>query len=97
MKIGIYCFRNDFFLMCKIECSQKELIFNFKIVVDFRAQPDWAYEFLDRTGPDTQICRTGPAGPDWIRTYIFNILPNKYGLSITIWSGPWTQIWCQKI
>ena len=29
-----------------------------------RAQPDWAYEFLDRTGPDSQICRTGPAGPD---------------------------------
>ena len=35
-----------------------------------RARPDWAYEFPDRTGPDTQICRTGPAGPDWIRTYI---------------------------
>ena len=33
-----------------------------------RARPDWAYEFPDRTGPDTQICRTGPAGPDWIRT-----------------------------
>ena len=29
-----------------------------------RAQLDWAYEFLDRTGPDTQICRTGPARPD---------------------------------
>ena len=29
-----------------------------------RARPDWAYEFPDRTGPDTQICRTGPAGPD---------------------------------
>ena len=27
-----------------------------------RARPDWAYEFPDRTGPDTQICRTGPAG-----------------------------------
>ena len=25
-----------------------------------RAQPDWAYGFPDRTGPDTQICRTGP-------------------------------------
>ena len=29
-----------------------------------RAQPDWAYEFPDRTGPDNQICRTGPARPD---------------------------------
>ena len=29
-----------------------------------RARPDWAYEFPDRTGPDTQICLTGPAGPD---------------------------------
>ena len=38
--------------------------------LEFRAQPDWAYEFPDRTGPDTQICQTGPAGPDWIRTYI---------------------------
>ena len=36
-----------------------------------RAQPDRAYEFSDRTGPDTQICRTGPAGPDCIRAYIF--------------------------
>ena len=50
-----------------------------------RAQPDWAYEFPDRTGLDTQISWTGPAGPDGIRTYIFNILPNKYGLSIMIW------------
>ena len=33
-----------------------------------RAQPDWTYEFPDQTGPDTQICRTGPAGPDWIQT-----------------------------
>ena len=30
-----------------------------------RARPDWAYEDLqDRTGPDTQIFWTGPAGPD---------------------------------
>ena len=29
-----------------------------------RARPDWAYEFPDRTGPDTQICQTGPAGLD---------------------------------
>ena len=29
-----------------------------------RARLDWAYEFLDRTGPDSQICRTGPAGLD---------------------------------
>ena len=43
-----------------------------------RAQSEWAYEFPDRTGPDTQICQTGPVGPDWIQTYIFNILPNKY-------------------
>ena len=36
-----------------------------------RAQPDWAYDFPDRTGPDTQICQKGPAAQDWIRTYIF--------------------------
>ena len=24
-----------------------------------RAQPDWAYEFSERTGPDTHICQTG--------------------------------------
>ena len=35
-----------------------------------RAQPDWAYEFPDRTGPDTQICRTG-LNPDF---YFLNIL-----------------------
>ena len=28
-----------------------------------RARQDLAYEFPDRTGPDTQICQTGPAGP----------------------------------
>ena len=39
--------------------------------LQLRARPDWAYEFPDRTGPDTQICRTSPAGLDWIRTYIF--------------------------
>ena len=32
---------------------------------------DWAYEFPDRIGPDTQICWTGPARPDWIQTSIF--------------------------
>jgi hypothetical protein len=35
-----------------------------------RVQPDWAYEFPDRTGPETQICRIGPARPD--RTNISN-------------------------
>ena len=34
---------------------------------------DRAYECPDRIGPDT--------GQDWIWTCIFNILPNKYGLS----------------
>ena len=29
-----------------------------------KARPDWTYEFPDLTGPDTQICWTGPAGPD---------------------------------
>ena len=37
----------------------------------YRGQPDWAYEFPDWTGPDTQFCGTGPAEPDCIRTYIF--------------------------
>ena len=36
-----------------------------------RARPDWAYEFPDQTGPDTQIFWTGPAGPNWIQSYIF--------------------------
>ena len=29
-----------------------------------RARPNWANEFPDRTGPDTQIYRTGQAEPD---------------------------------
>ena len=46
------------------------------------AQPDWAYDFPNRTGPDTQICQQ-----DWIRTYI---LPTKQRLSILIrLSGLW--------
>ena len=44
---------------------------HFTTCLDIRAWPDWAYEFAERTGRDTQICRTGPARPDWIRTYIF--------------------------
>ena len=39
-----------------------------------RAQPDWAYKFPDRTTPNTQICWTGPARLEWIRTHVFNIL-----------------------
>ena len=37
---------------------------NVHLVFQARAQPDWAHEFPDRTGPDTQICWTGPAVPD---------------------------------
>ena len=29
--------------------------------IEIRARPDLAYEVPDQTGPDTQICRTGPA------------------------------------
>ena len=66
--------------VCMQDSTQRRIIIRFcpdwpllvHISVNFtRAQPDWAYEFPDRTGPDTQICRTGPAGPDWIRTCIF--------------------------
>ena len=55
-----------------------------------RARPDWAYEFPDRTGPDTQICRTGPAGPDWIRTYTFQHF--TYQLQVI-----YSHIWCHKL
>jgi hypothetical protein len=40
-------------------------------IIGYRAQPDWAYGFPDRTGPDTQICLTGPAGPHWIPDLYF--------------------------
>ena len=33
-----------------------------------RAQTDWAYEFPDRTEPDTQICRTETPEPNRSRT-----------------------------
>ena len=39
-------------------------------VVRLRAGLDWAYEFFPGlTGPDIQICRTGPTWPVWIWTY----------------------------
>ena len=57
-----------------VPCVFRELL----VALWHRAQPDWAYEFPDRTGQGTQIFGTGIAGPDLIRTYIFNILPNKY-------------------
>ena len=39
------------------------------VILNCRAWLDWQYELPDWTGPDTQIFRTGPAGPDWIWTY----------------------------
>ena len=36
-----------------------------------KAQPDWAYEFPNGTGPGIQICRAGPSRLDSIWTYIF--------------------------
>ena len=55
-----------------------------------RARPDWAYEFPDPTGPDTKICRTGPAGPDWIRTYTFQHFTHQVRVI-------YSQIWCHKL
>ena len=49
---------------------QFQIWITLKISFGSRAQPDWAYEFPDRTGPDTQICRTGTTEPE--RTYISN-------------------------
>ena len=43
-----------------------------KYLFAIRAQPDWTYECPTRTGLDTQICRTCPAGQDWIWTSIFS-------------------------
>ena len=56
-----------------------------------RAQPDWAYEFQDQTGSDTQIC--GQVLPDRGESGLLflNILIAKYGISILIRQGPWTQ------
>ena len=48
--------------------------------LDHRAQSDWAYEFPDRTGPDTQICGTVLARQDYIRTYIFKHFHTKHDL-----------------
>ena len=38
-----------------------------------RFQPDWAYEFPDRTGPDTQICSTGPALDIHLKNFTYQI------------------------
>ena len=61
----------------------------FEAILKRRAQPDWAYEFIDWTGPDTL--------PDRTKSGLLNILHSKYGLSILFRWGPWTQTWCQKI
>ena len=58
-----------------------------ELSISNRAQPDWAYEFPDRTGLDIQICRTGPARqvlPDWTKSglILLNILHTNYGLPI---------------
>ena len=43
-----------------------------------RAQPVWAYEFSDRTGLDTQICRTGLAGQDVMSGRALPPLPSSF-------------------
>ena len=48
------------------------------IAVQFRARPDWAYEFPDRTGPDTKICRTESG------LIFLNILSSNYRLLLLI-------------
>ena len=60
----------------------------FRIV---RAQPDWAYEFPDRTPKFA-----GHVLPDQTESGLIfsNILPTKCSHKIS--SLPWTQIWCQN-
>ena len=45
-----------------------------------RAQPDWAYEFPDWTGQDSQICWTGLN----LDFYFLNILTAKQEISVFI-------------
>ena len=54
---------------------------------------------LDQTGhmsfltrPDTRICRTGPAGPDWIRISTFK----HFNYQVQVINSPGTQTCCQK-
>ena len=67
----MHSLKSTYTLMPVCCCHRPVLLGKWPLLQVSRARPDWAYEFPDRTGPDTQICRTGPAGPDWIRTYIF--------------------------
>jgi hypothetical protein len=46
----------------RVRLSQKGWKSSAKISI--RARPDWAYEFPDRTGSNSQICQTGHAEPD---------------------------------
>ena len=64
LALTIILFSNNWTLV-KAECQGNfSAYFVYKPILKGRARPDWAYEFPDRTGPDTQICLTGPAGPD---------------------------------
>ena len=72
-KLSLQCPRTqiDAFQMNIFSWSKAVEFFDKLQSLAIRARPDWAYEFPDRTGPDTQICPTGPAGLDLILTYIF--------------------------
>ena len=57
---AVFCLTKALTNLLKVGKSQR--VFSFKphlyTIVRNRAQPDLAYEFPDRTGPDNQICQT---------------------------------------
>ena len=59
-----------------------------------RAQPNWAYEFPDRTGPDTQICRTGPALDIHFKTFTYQI--TEFHWSSSNWNFSFKKVNKQK-
>ena len=59
-----------------------------------RAQPNWAYEFPDRTGTDTQICRTGLALDIHFKNFTYQI--TEFHWSSSNWSFSFEKVNKQK-
>ena len=59
-----------------------------------RAQPNWAYEFPDRTGPDTQICCTSPALDIHFKTFTHQI--TEFHWSSSNWNFSFKKVNKQK-
>ena len=96
IKVPISCL-NSFNLCCGRQTFLDKPFQDFQereLSISNRAQPDWAYEFPDRTGPDTQICRTRPALDIHFKNFTYQI--TEFHWSSSNWNFSFKKVNKQK-